>query len=111
MKLKTILPWLCIAALGIGLVTLYFANQNQSIELAKLREESQELQKLRASAEENKNAQAQSENEELTRLRKEHEDLLRLRNEIRLMRDEKTQLNKQLQAAQTQAQSAQAQVQ
>jgi hypothetical protein len=109
MKLKAMLPWLCVVALAIGVAALYSANQSQGTELAKLREESQELQRLRAGNEEAKAAQTQSENEELARLRKDHEDVLRLRNEIRQLRDEKTQLGKQLQSAQAQVQNAQAQ--
>ncbi len=108
MKLKFV-PWLLAALLLGAMGLLYSANQKQSAELAKLREESQELQQLRAAAEEAKQTQGSA--EELTRLRKENEELLRLRNEVRQLRTDKQQMTKQLQSAQAQAQSAQAQAQ
>jgi hypothetical protein len=98
MKLKLVLPWVCVAALLAGLGALYSSNQKQEAELAQLRQDSQELQKLRAAAEETSKTQAQTDPEELTRLRKDHEDVLRLRNEVRQLRDDKQQLARQTQA-------------
>ncbi len=102
---------LFVAVLLAGVAGLYVVNRKQAAEMVQLREDSQQLQQLRAAAEDSKKGQAQTENEELNRLRKENEDLLRLRNEIRQLRDEKVQLGKQVQTAQTQIQSAQVQAQ
>ena len=111
MKPKSLLPWLCIVALLLGLGWMYAANQKKEAELAALRGESQQLQQLRAELEEAKTNRTQAESEELTRLRKDNEELLRLRNEVRQLRGDKQQLATQLQTAQSQAQGAQAQVQ
>jgi TolA-binding protein len=109
--MKTLLPWLCVVGLAIGLGWVYSASQKKDAELATLREDSQQLQKLRAELEEIKNARPQTEADEVVRLRKDNEDLLRLRNEVRQLRNEKQQLATQVQTAQAQAQGAQAQVQ
>ncbi len=106
-RMKTILPWLCVAALLVGLGVQYASSRKQAAEVAQLREDSQELQKLRAAAEQTKTTQATAESDELVQLRKDHEDLLRLRNEVRLLRDEKQQLAKQAQAAQAASAHAQ----
>jgi len=97
MGMKTILPWLFVVALVVGVVAQYSASHKQDADLAQLREDSAELQKLRAASEQPKNAATDS--DELAQLRKDHEDLLRLRNEVRQLRDEKQQLAKQLQSA------------
>jgi seryl-tRNA synthetase len=110
MRLKSLLPWLCLLAALLGLAWMYAANQKKDQELAGLREESQQLQQLRAEAEEAKTNSVQTANEEVARLRKDNEELLRLRNEVRQLRGEKQQLNTQLQTAQTQVQGAQAQM-
>jgi chromosome segregation ATPase len=109
--MKTILPWLCVAALGIGLAVMYMTNQKQTTELTQLRADSQEFQSLRAAAEDAKKNQSESESAELARLREDNKDLLRLRAEAGKLRTEKEQLTKQMQSAQTQAQTAQAQAQ
>ena len=96
--MKTILPWVFVVLLAVGVVAQYAANRKQETELAQLREESAELQKLRTASEQ-KTAGVAADNDELAQLRKDHEDLMRLRNEIRQLRDEKTQLTKQLQTA------------
>ena len=111
MKLKSLLPWLCVLGLLIGLAWLYAASQQKDADLAALRQQSQELQQLRTEIEEAKTSHAQSESAELTRLRKDNEELLRLRNEVRQLRGEKQQLATQVQTAQAQAQGAQEQVQ
>src|SRR6266446_9323066 len=98
--MKLLLPWLCVAGLGVGLAALYSSNQKQTADLAKLQAESQTLS---ATAEESKKTQSQPENDELVQLRKDHDELLRLRNEVHQLRDEKKLLAKQAQAAQTAA--------
>ena len=108
--MKTLLPWLCVVGLAIGLGVVYSAGQKKDAELATLREDSQQLQKLRAEVEEAKGSHTQAASDELVRLRKDNEDLLRLRNEVRQLRNEKQQLATQVQTAQSQAQGAQAQV-
>ena len=111
MNLKSLLPWLCVVGLVIGLGWMYAANQKKEAELAALREDSQQLEQLRAEVEEAKTNRTQAESDELTRLRKDNEELLRLRNEVRQLRGDKQQLATQLQTAESQAQGAQAQVQ
>lgn len=111
MKLKSLLPWLCVLGLLIGLAWAYAASQKKDAELAALREDSQKLQQLQAELEEAKTNSVHAESDELTRLRKDNEELLRLRNEVRQLRGDKQQLATQLQTAQSQVQGAQAQVQ
>jgi hypothetical protein len=110
MRLKSLLPWLCVLGLFFGLAWMYGANQKKDQELAALREESQQLQQLRAEVEEAKTNTGQAASEEIARLRKDNEELLRLRNEVRQLRGEKQQLNTQLQTAQTEVQGVQAQM-
>ena len=109
MKLKVLLPWLCVAGALAGMGWFYIAAQQRETELVALRTDSSQLQQLRAEQEEAKKTAAQSENTELARLRKDHEELLRLRNEVRQLRGEKQQLAGQVQSAQSQAEKAQAQ--
>ena len=111
MKLKSLLPWLCVLGLLIGLAWAYAASQKKDAELAVLREDSQKLQQLQAELEEAKTNSVHAESDELNRLRKDNEELLRLRNEVRQLRGDKQQLATQLQSAQSQVQGAQAQVQ
>jgi small-conductance mechanosensitive channel len=111
MRLKSLLPWLCVLASLLGLAWMYAANQKKDQELAALREESQQLQQLRAEVEEAKTNSVQAASEEVARLRKDNEELLRIRNEVRQLRGEKQQLTSQLQMAQTQVQGVQAQMQ
>ncbi|MEY2427465.1 MAG: type pilus assembly protein PilA [Verrucomicrobiota bacterium] len=109
MKLKLLLPWLCVVGLVICLVALYSDSQKQAADLAKAKQDSQELEQLRAAAEEAKKVPTES--EEMARLRKENDELLRLRNDVRQLRLDKAQLTRQVEVAQGQVQSAQAQVQ
>ena len=111
MRLKWLLPWLCVLASLLGLAWMYAANQKKDQELAALREDSQQLQQLRAEVEEAKTNRLQAASDELLRLRKDNEELLRLRNEVRQLRGDKQQLNTQLQTAQTQVEGVQAQMQ
>jgi hypothetical protein len=97
--MKVILPWVLVVALGIAVFALYSSNQKQSADLAQLRQQSEEAQKTEAAA--NTKSQSAATEEELTQLRKDHEDVLRLRNEVRQLRDEKQQLARQAQAAQS----------
>jgi predicted RNase H-like nuclease (RuvC/YqgF family) len=110
MRLKLLLPWLCVAGSLIGLGWVYTASQKKDAELAALREDSQQLQQLRAEVEEAKTNRVQATSDEVARLRKDNEELLRLRNEVRQLRGDKQQLNTQLQTAQSQVQGVQAQV-
>ena len=110
MRLKSLLPWLCVLGSLIGLAWMYTASQKKDQELAALREESQQLQQLRAEVEEAKTNSVQAASDEIARLRKDNEELLRLRNEVRQLRGDKQQLNNQLQTAQSQAQGVQAQM-
>jgi hypothetical protein len=111
MRLKSLIPWLCVLASLLGLAWLYATNQKKDQELAALREECQQLQQVHAADEEAKTNGVQTASDEVVHLRKENEDLLRLRNEVSQLRKEKQQLNLQLQTAQTQVQGAQAQMQ
>jgi hypothetical protein len=111
MRLKSLLPWLCVLASLLGLAWLYATSQKKDQELAALREESQQLQQLRAEVEEAKTNSTQTASDEVARLRKENEDVLRLRNEVSQLRKDKQQLSVQLQSAQSQVQGAQAQMQ
>jgi ribosomal protein L2 len=112
MKLKMLLPRLCVVVLAAGVAMQYSASQKQEAELKQLRSESQELKDLRAAVEESKQTQA-SANEELVQLRKDKEDLMRLRNEVNQLRNDRQQLAKQAQAqvASATAQASQAQQQ
>jgi hypothetical protein len=106
--MSKILPWVLVVALLAGGGVLYSAHRKQTASLDQLR---QERDQLTAAVEDATKVKADNETSELVRLRKENEDLLRLRNEVRQLRDEKTQLTKQLQAAQNQVQTSLAQAQ
>jgi|SRR6266481_5429981 hypothetical protein len=107
MNMKTILPWVLVVALAVCAFALYSSKQNQSAELAQLRQQTEESQKAQVSSE-TKSQPAASE-EELAQMRRDHEDVLRLRNEVRTLRDEKQQLARQAQAAQAAAANSQQQ--
>jgi len=111
MRLKSLLPWLCVLASILGMAWMYAANQKKDQELAALREESQQLQQLRTEVEDAKTNSVQTASDEVVHLRKENEDLLRLRNEVSQLRKDKQQLNTQLQTAQAQVQGVQSQMQ
>jgi len=107
--MKAILPWLvAVLALG-GLGVLWSSNNSKSTELAKLKSEVQEVETLRAEVAELKTQQVPP--AEIAQLRKDKEDLLRLRNEVGQLRNEKQQLAKQAQSAQTALAGAQAETQ
>jgi len=65
MKLKSLLPWLCVLGLLIGLAWAYAASQKKDAELAALREDSQRLQQLQAELEEAKTNSVHAESDEL----------------------------------------------
>lgn len=111
MKLKILVPWLCVLGSLAGVAWFYSANQKQEAELATLRAEAEQVQVVRAELEEAKKAQTLKESDELARLRRDHDELLRLRNEVRQLRGDKQQLSGQVQAAQAQAANAQAHAQ
>ena len=96
---KAILPWCVALVLAVGLVVLYRGTKSKEKELAALRQANQELSSARAENDELKKIQLQV--QELTRLRKENEELHRLRNEIHELREEKRQVSKTGQAAQS----------
>ena len=97
--MKAILPWCVALVLAVGLVVLYSGTKSKEKELAALRQANQELSSARAENDELKKIQVQV--QELTRLRKENEELHRLRNEVHQLRDEKRQVSKTGQAAQS----------
>jgi hypothetical protein len=109
MNLKLVLPWVLVVGLAVSVFALYSSNQKQAAEVAQLRQQAEEAQKVQAGAE--TKSQPASSEEELAQLRKDHEDVLRLRNEVRQLRDEKTQLARQAQAAQNAAPNTQQQEQ
>jgi len=111
MRLKSLLPWLCVLAPLLGLAWMYTENQKKDQELTVLRDASDQAQKLRTELEEIKANHDQVDTNEVARLRKDNEELLRLRNEVRQLRGDKQQLATQLQTAQSQVQGAEAQVQ
>jgi hypothetical protein len=109
MSLKLVLPWVLVLGLGVSVFALYSSNQKQAGELAQFHQQADDAQKSQAGAE--TKSQPAATEEELTQLRKDHEDVLRLRNEVRQLRDEKQQLGRQAQAAQSAAANAQQQEQ
>jgi hypothetical protein len=107
--MKTILPWLVAVLAFGGAFFFYNSNQTKSAELTKLQGEVHELETLRTEVAELKSQQVPA--EEVAQLRKDKEDLLRLRNEVGQLRNEKQQLTKQAQSAQTALAGAQAESQ
>jgi Tfp pilus assembly protein PilN len=95
MKLKLIIPWVIVLLLLAALGALYSTSQKQSAELAQLRQSPSDLQPGSSPTADGEKSTAGSDSEEIRQLRKDHEDVLRLRNEVRQLRDEKTQLAKQ----------------
>ena len=106
MKLKILLPWLCVLGLSAGLAAVVVSNQKKNSELAQLREENAQVQQLRVDVEKFQ-TQTKEQEDRIAELGKGNQELLRLRSEVGLLRTEKQQLSKQVQLAQTQAQRAQ----
>jgi hypothetical protein len=96
--MKTILPWILVVGLAIGVVAEYSASHKMESELAQLREQIAELQKQQTPSDEAKKT-SDGENAELAQLRQDHDDLLRLRAKVRKLEDENAQLAKQAQTA------------
>jgi len=109
-SMKTILPWILVVALGAGVAALYFSNSTKDAELAKAREQAQQVETLRTQLDEVQK-QVASQTEQVASLKKDNEELLRLRNQVRQIADEKAQLTKQMQAAQSAQNGAQQQLQ
>ena len=106
--MKTIIPWVCVAALLAGLYFIYSGSQAKDATIAQLRQENAEIPQLRAAGEEAKKIPDM--NARLDSLQKDNEDLLRLRNEVRQLRDENKKVAAQLQKAQSQISSSQNQL-
>ena len=98
--MKTVLPWVCVAALLAGVYFLYSAGKQKDAQIAQLQTQLQELDQLRNENEQLKKSPGQD--AELERLRKDNEDLLRLRNEVGQLREQNKQLTTQLANAQNQ---------
>jgi len=106
--MKNVLPWVLVAGLSAGLGVVFVSCNNNEEELAKLREQSQQVAGLRAELEETK-TQSKAQQDRIEGLLKDNQELLRLRSEIGQLRNEKLQMTKQIQTAQTQAERLQAQ--
>src|SRR5262245_16496427 len=107
MKLNIVLPWICVLGLTAGMAAVFVSSRAKETELTKLREDVAQAQATRDELDQLK-AQSKSQQDEIATLRTERQELLRLRNEINKFRDEKAQLEKKLQSAQTDVQRAQA---
>ena len=109
MKLKVLLPWICVLGLSAGLASVFVASRAKDTELARLRTESAQAQQWQtdlAAAQ----SQSQKQTEQIAELRKDTTELLRLRSEVGQLRTEKQQLAKQIAAAQAAAHQALSQV-
>lgn len=109
MNLKTFLPWLCAIALGVAAVSMFLSNNSKTAEIAKLHEENQQMEELRTELDQTK-AQSKTQEDEIATLRKEQQELLRLRNEVGKLRDERQQLSRQVQTAQSKVENYESQV-
>jgi len=109
MKQNVLLPWICVLGLSAGLAAVFVSGSAKDKELVKLRADTAQLQQLQTDLDV---AQGESKKqaEQIAELRQETQELLRLRNEVGQLRTEKQQLTKQVAAAQTAAQQAQAQI-
>ena len=107
--MKTVLPWVCVAALLAGAWFLYSAGKQKDAQIAQMQPQLQDLDQLRTENEQLKKVQGPS--DELDRLRKDNADLLRLRNEVSQLREQNKQLTAQLASAQNQRGQAQQQQQ
>src|ERR1700743_2169280 len=100
--MKTILPWILVVAFAASAGALYFSNSTKTAELAKAQEQVAQVDTLRGQVDELQK-QAASQNDQIVTMQKDNQELLRLRNQVQQLTDEKTQLAKQAQAAQSQA--------
>jgi TolA-binding protein len=108
MNVKSILPWILVAALAATAGAVYLKQNEHARELSRLRQENESLEQARLEAEMLQD-EVQSLNDTIAGLRKDKEELLRLRSEVTTLRDERQQLSRQIQTAQAEAQRAQAQ--
>jgi myosin heavy subunit len=107
--MKSVLPWVLVAALLAAGYFLYTGSSAKDAEIARLNQSAQELTSLRS-----ENAQLKSaavSQDELVRLKKDNEDLPRLRGEIRQLREQGKQLSNQIHTAQSQGSQSQQQQQ
>jgi len=109
MNLKVILPWLCAVALGVAAVSMFLSNNSKTTEIAKLHAENQQMDELRTELDQAK-AQSKTQEDEIAAFRKEQQELLRLRNEVGKLRDERQQLTKLVQTAQSKVENYESQV-
>ena len=107
--MKSVLPWVLVAALLAAGYFLYSGGSAKDAEIARLNQNMQELTGLRAENAQLKNAAVSQ--DELGRLKKDNEDLPRLRGEIRQLREQGKQLSNQLHTAQSQGSQSQQQQQ
>jgi outer membrane murein-binding lipoprotein Lpp len=108
--MKNILPWILTVAFAAGAASLYFFNSAKNDELTKLRAQSAQVDSLNSQLEDLQK-QAASQNDQIAAMQKDNAELLRLRNQVRQLGDDKAQLTKQLQAAESQAARSQAEIQ
>jgi len=106
--MKSILPWILVLGLGVGLASVFVSSRAKDTEIAKLRAESQQAETLRAELETTR-AQVKTTGDQLTALRSDQGELLRLRNEVGQLRGDRQQLSKQVQSALSQAELAKSQ--
>lgn len=107
--MKTLLPWVLVAALLGGSFFLYSSGSKKDAQIADLQQQTAELANLRAENEKLKQVPDQS--AELERLHKDNEDVLRLRSEVSQLRAQTAQLSNQVRTAQVQRTQTQAQAQ
>jgi seryl-tRNA synthetase len=108
--MKNILPWIVAVACAAGAAMLYFSNSSKEQELTSLRSQVAQIDSLNSQLEELQK-KAASQDEQIASMHKDNTELLSLRNQVRQMTDEKAQLTKQMQAAQSQVARSQAEIQ
>jgi uncharacterized phage infection (PIP) family protein YhgE len=108
--MKIILPWILAVAFAASAGALYFSNSTKTADLAKAQEQVAQVDTLRGQVDDLQK-QASSQNDQIAAMQKDNQELLRLRNQVRQLTDEKTQMMKQLQSAQSQAERSVAEVQ
>jgi len=102
------MKYIAVFILGVvlGLLVLSPAYQRQRTEIERITQAAASLEQSAATAADEARSNAVLA-EEVARLRKDNEDLLRLRNEVRSLRDERTQLGRQIQSVEAQVRQAQ----
>ncbi|MEO6036586.1 MAG: hypothetical protein ABIQ35_15150 [Verrucomicrobiota bacterium] len=97
MKLKTVVPWILVVLLALGVGISYQSGSAKEKDLAQLRLENAELPELRSEIDQAKKDSATNGTGVDP---KEREELIRLRNEVGVLRREKQQMTAQLQQTQ-----------